>query len=255
MAEALPEYPDSDFSDEEQSPLDVAFTKAADHLRKITNKLNNNQLLDLYGLFKQGTEGKCNIPKPGWLDGRNRKKWEAWRVHGDMPQEEAKQKYVDLLQKLDQDWSELQQSNTTGPKEMWVAVSSLRHSPEPELVPGELTLLEAAREDCGDRITELLSQNPQLKQEKDDDGLSALHWAADRDATKALTALINGGCPLDAVDESGQTALHYAASCGHIKSTQILLKAGASILKDEDGSTPMDVATDDEVRKVLESAM
>lgn len=255
MAEALPEYPDSDFSDDDdQSPLDVAFNAAADHLRKITNKLNNNQLLELYGLFKQGTEGKCNTPKPGWLDGRGRRKWEAWRSLGDMPNEEAKRKYVELVQKFDPDWSEGSVSKQTGPKEAWVAVSSLRYSPEPELIQNEMSLLEAAREDCGDRITELLSQNPELKHERDDDGLTALHWAADRDATDALNAAIKGGCPINAVDESGQTPLHYAASCGHVKSTKILLDAGAALLKDEDDCTPLDVAADNDIRKILEGA-
>ncbi|CAH0401142.1 unnamed protein product [Chilo suppressalis] len=251
MAEALP---DSDFSDDDQTPLDVEFNTAANHLRKITNKLDNNQLLELYGLFKQGTDGKCNTPKPGWLDGRGRKKWEAWRALGDMPSEEAKQEYIDLLQKYDPDWSELSDSKVTGAKEAWVAVSSLRFSPEPELVHDQLTILEAAREDCGDRIAKLLSSNPELKHERDDDGLTALHWAADRDATEALKALIEYGCPIDAVDECGQTALHYAALCGHIKSTQILLNAGATLHEDEEGCTPLDVAADNEIRKILEGA-
>ncbi|XP_028176318.1 acyl-CoA-binding domain-containing protein 6-like [Ostrinia furnacalis] len=254
MAEALPEYPDSDFSDDDQSPLDKAFSDAADHLRKITSRLDNNQLLELYGLYKQGLEGKCNTPKPGWLDGRGRRKWEAWRSLGDMPTEVAKQKYVDLLQKFDPDWSEAGMSQQPGSKEAWVAVSSLRYSPEPDLIQNELTLLEAARENCGDRIAELLSQNPELRHERDDDGLTALHWAADRDATDALRAAIKGGCVLDAVDESGQTALHYAASCGHLKSTQILVDAGASMLKDEDDCTPLDVAADNDIRKVLGGA-
>ncbi|KAL0820744.1 hypothetical protein ABMA28_006565 [Loxostege sticticalis] len=254
MAEALPEYPDSDFSDDDQSPLDIAFSEAADHLRKITNRLDSNQLLELYGLFKQGTEGKCNTPKPGWLDGRGRRKWEAWRSLGDMPTEEAKRKYVELLQKFDPDWSEAGASQQPGSKEAWVAVSSLRYSPEPELIQNEMTLLEAAREDCGERIAELLSQNPELRHERDDDGLTALHWAADRDATNALRAAIKGGCVLDAVDDSGQTALHYAASCGHVKATQILVDAGASLLKDEDDCTPIDVAADNDIRKVLEGA-
>ncbi|KAJ0174352.1 hypothetical protein K1T71_010498 [Dendrolimus kikuchii] len=247
---ALPEYPDSDFSDDNLSPLDIAFNKAADHVRKLTNKLNNNQLLELYGLFKQGTEGVCNTPKPGWLDGRGRRKWEAWKSLGDMPSDEAKQKYINLVQKYDPD-SNFEEKAT---KETWVAVSSLRYSPEPDLVHNEMNLLDAAREDCEERVKELLAKNPELRHERDEDGLTALHWAADRDATKSLKAAIEGGCPIDAVDECGQTALHYAASCGNVESAKILLKAGAAILKDSEDCTPIDLAIDDDVRKVLEGA-
>lgn len=253
MAEALPEYPDSDFSDEDQTPLDASFNKATDHVRKITNKLNNNQLLELYGLFKQGTEGKCNTPKPGWLDGRGRRKWDAWRALEDMPCDQAKEKYILLVQKYDPEWSEL--SDNPGNSSVWVAVSSLRHSPEPDLIHSELTLLDAARENCSERVFELLSKNPDLRHEKDEDGLTALHWAADRNATQALAAALQSGCEIDAVDETGQTALHYAASCGHIEATSMLIKAGASMLKDEDNCTPLDLATDEEVKKILEGAI
>lgn len=252
MAEALPDSSDSDFSDEDSlSPLDQSFNKASEHVRKITSKLDNNQLLELYGLYKQSTEGKCNIPKPGWLDGRGRKKWEAWRALCDMPCEEAKQKYIDLVQKLDPD-SEL---NMSGPKEAWAAVSSLRYSPEPELVHNNLTIFDAARENMGEVVTELLAKNPELGHEKDGDGLTALHWAVDRDATYAINALIKGGCDINAVDDCDQTPLHYAATCDHIKSTQILIDAGAALLKDSEDSTPLDLATNDEVRKILESAV
>ncbi|XP_068620207.1 uncharacterized protein [Battus philenor] len=253
MAVALPDYPDSDFSDDDLSPLDVSFNKAADHVKKLTSKLNNNQLLELYGLYKQSTEGKCNIPKPSWLDGRGRKKWDAWNSLQELPSHEAKEKYIALVEKYDPDCN-VKADNKGGAKETWVAVSSLRYSPEPELVHNELSLLDAAREDLGGRVMELLTQFPKLKNERDEDGLTALHWAADRDAVSALKAAIEGGCDINAVDSSGQTALHYAASCGHVNSTTLLVKYNAAIIKDEEGNTPLDVASDEEIRNILEGA-
>lgn len=245
---ALPEYPDSDFSDDDQSPLEVSFNKASDHVRNITSKLNNNQLLELYGLYKQSTEGKCNTAKPGWLDGKGRRKWEAWRSLADMPTKEAKHKYIDLVQKYDPDCELIEQA---GPKQQWVAVSSLQKSPETDLVHDELSLLDAARENLGLLVSEIISKNPSLKDERDEDGLTALHWAADRNATSALEAALQSGCDINAVDNSGQTALHYAVSCGHINSTQILINAGAKLLKDEDNCTPLDLATEEEIRNIL----
>lgn len=246
---ADPQYPDSDFSDEDQSPLDISFNKAADHVRKITNKLDNNKLLELYALYKQGTVGSCDTPKPSWFDGTGRKKWEAWKALGDLHSEEAKQRYITLVQQYDPEL-EIESS----PKEAWVAVSSLQYTPEPELDHRQMSILDAARENCGDLVKELLTKNPELKHERDEDGLTALHWSADRDATSSLTAALTGGCLIDAVDESGQTALHYAVSCGHVKSTRILVDAGAALLKDEEGMSPLDLATDDEIKKVLERA-
>lgn len=254
MAEALPVYPDSDFSDEDLSPLDISFNKAADHVRKLTNKLNNNQLLELYSLYKQGTEGKCNTPKPGWLDGRGRRKWEAWRSLGDLSSEAAKEKYIALVQQYAPEFKGLDMKNETATKETWVAVSSLSKSDEPELEYNELSILDAARENCAKRVTELLTEHPELRHERDEDGLTALHWAADRNSTEALQAALDGGCPVDIVDECGQTALHYAASCGHIESTKMLLNAGASLLKDEDDCSPLDIAADEEIKKILEGA-
>lgn len=242
---------DSDFSDEDVSPLEKNFNQAAEHVRKLTSKLDNQQLLQLYGLYKQGTEGQCNIPKPGWLDSWGRRKWEAWKENGAMDIDEAREKYIGLVLKLDPSLT-IQSEHV---KESWVAVSSLRRSPEPDLDFSNLSLLELARENHGERVKQLLDKNPLLKDEKDEDGLTALHWAADRNATEAMTAAISGGCDLDAVDNSGQTALHYAASCGHTNATKLLLDAGASTkVKDSEGNTPVDMVTDDCVKDLLENA-
>ncbi|XP_047536278.1 acyl-CoA-binding domain-containing protein 6-like [Vanessa atalanta] len=251
MAEALSDSSDSDFSVDNRTPLDKDFFDACNHVLRITSKLKDSQLLELYGFYKQSMEGKCTTQKPGWLDARGRRKWEAWKILGDLSNDEAKTKYIDLVQKFDPNCKFGVQS---GLHETWVRMSSLRYSPEPELVDHEMSLFDAARENMGKLVTKFLSENPELCNERDENGLTALHWAADRDATNALTAALNGGCYVNALDKSKQTALHYAALCGHVRSTQILLEAGASFLKDDEGFTPLDVATDEEVRIILENA-
>ncbi|CAD0202857.1 unnamed protein product [Chrysodeixis includens] len=254
MAEALPEYSDvesdSDFYENDISPLDINFSKATDHVTNMICKLTNTQLLELYGLYKQGTYGRCNTPKPGWLDGKGRRKWEAWNALGDLSSEEAKHKYIALVLKYIPELKNV--PNHEPPKETWAAVSSMRKSPEPELVQNEMSILDAARENCPDRIRELLAMHPEMCYESDDDGLTALHWAADRNATDALQALIEGGCYLDMTDEGGQSALHFAASCGHVEATKMLLNAGATLVYDDEDLTPLDVAVDEEIKKILE---
>ena len=46
-------------------------------------------------------------------------------------------------------------------------------------------------------------------------GMTALHFAADRGFEEILEFLLQNGANVNAVDASGQTALMYAASCEH----------------------------------------
>lgn len=61
---------------------------------------SNEMLLTFYSLFKQATEGKCNVGRPALWNVVNRAKWDAWNRLGDMPREVAMQKYVDELKKI-----------------------------------------------------------------------------------------------------------------------------------------------------------
>ena len=54
-------------------------------------------MLRFYGLFKQATEGKNNLPKPSFWAVITKAKWDAWKNLGNMPKEEAMKKYVDEL--------------------------------------------------------------------------------------------------------------------------------------------------------------
>lgn len=59
-------------------------------------KVDMKQKLAFYGLFKQATEGKCNVKAPSKTDIANYYKWKAWTTCGDMSKEEAMKKYVEL---------------------------------------------------------------------------------------------------------------------------------------------------------------
>ena len=53
---------------------------------------------------------------------------------------------------------------------------------------------------------------------------------------------------------TGSTALHASAFFGHKEMTEILMKSGASVLvKNKDGSTPLDEANDKEILKIMQS--
>ncbi|EIE75414.1 hypothetical protein G6F46_001503 [Rhizopus delemar] len=75
------------------------FTTAAEEVQKLSTKPSNDELLELYGLFKQATVGDNETSKPTF-DIKGRYKWDAWTKLKGMSQEEAEQKYIELVEKL-----------------------------------------------------------------------------------------------------------------------------------------------------------
>lgn len=56
--------------------------------------------LKFYGLYKQGTEGPCDIPKPAFWQMIAKAKYDAWKTVGKMTKEEAKRTYIEELKKV-----------------------------------------------------------------------------------------------------------------------------------------------------------
>ena len=78
----------------------MSFQQAVDRANSFRGKkeLTNDQLLQLYAHFKQGSVGQNTTPKPGILDFKGKAKWEAWTALGHMPQMAAQSRYVQLVQ-------------------------------------------------------------------------------------------------------------------------------------------------------------
>ncbi|ESO96902.1 hypothetical protein LOTGIDRAFT_178218 [Lottia gigantea] len=79
---------------------DAEFNKAKERLNTLSEAPGNDIKLKIYGLFKQATEGKCNKPKPGMMDLVGKAKWQAWNGLGDISQDDAQKKYIDLVNEL-----------------------------------------------------------------------------------------------------------------------------------------------------------
>lgn len=69
------------------------FEKACVDIKSITN-LDNDTLLNLYGLFKQTVEGDCNTSKPSLFDPKAQAKWNAWTENKGMNNLTAMRRYV-----------------------------------------------------------------------------------------------------------------------------------------------------------------
>ncbi|UJR31149.1 hypothetical protein I4U23_018656 [Adineta vaga] len=76
------------------------FNQAAADVKNLSKKPSDDQLLKLYGLYKQATTGDNNSGKPGMLDIKGKAKWEAWNNNKGKSQEAAQQEYVNFVRQL-----------------------------------------------------------------------------------------------------------------------------------------------------------
>lgn len=74
------------------------FEKAAADVRNLKQRPENEELLELYGLFKQATVGDCNTDRPGMFDMKGRAKWDKWNGRKGMSKQDAEAKYIETAQ-------------------------------------------------------------------------------------------------------------------------------------------------------------
>lgn len=80
--------------------LKQQFEQAKQDVQNLDERPDNDTLLRLYALYKQGSEGDVSGDKPGFFDFVGTAKYEAWTKLKGTGQDEAMQKYVDLVKKL-----------------------------------------------------------------------------------------------------------------------------------------------------------
>lgn len=80
--------------------LKTQFEQAAKDVHALPERPDNDTLLRLYALYKQGSEGDVSGAKPGFFDFVGTAKYEAWSKLKGTGSDDAKQKYVDLVKKL-----------------------------------------------------------------------------------------------------------------------------------------------------------
>ncbi|TAM95576.1 MAG: acyl-CoA-binding protein [Rhodanobacteraceae bacterium] len=80
--------------------LDADFRQAAEDVKRLSARPDNDTLLKLYALYKQATDGDVSGPKPGFFDFVNTAKYEAWSRLRGMRTGDAQQKYIELVRQL-----------------------------------------------------------------------------------------------------------------------------------------------------------
>ncbi|CDO92260.1 unnamed protein product [Kluyveromyces dobzhanskii CBS 2104] len=61
---------------------------------------NNDELLQLYGLYKQATVGDNTKAKPGMFNLKDRYKWDSWELLKGTSQEDAEKQYIEFVDLL-----------------------------------------------------------------------------------------------------------------------------------------------------------
>lgn len=123
----------------------------------------------------------------------------------------------------------------------------LEHDASLEGVAGRRALFAAASFNKDPHVVEFLIERNVDVCACNEDGKTALHYAADNCAHEGIfTALIKAGAKVDARDKLGKTPLHYAAATYCPGSVRVLLESGADpSAKAADGRTPKELARRD----------
>ncbi|KAG8138921.1 hypothetical protein E2320_001725 [Naja naja] len=74
--------------------LQADFEAAAEKIKTLKSKPTDDELKELYGLYKQATVGDINIECPGMLDLKGRAKWEAWNLKKGISKDDAMKTYI-----------------------------------------------------------------------------------------------------------------------------------------------------------------
>lgn len=80
--------------------LNDAFENAQIDIKKLSERPDDASMLKLYALYKQGTVGDVQGDKPGFFDFVGAAKYEAWEKYKGTDLDDAKQQYIDLVNKL-----------------------------------------------------------------------------------------------------------------------------------------------------------
>lgn len=77
-----------------------SFEQAQLDIKTLSKKPGNDQLLKLYALYKQGSEGDVSGKRPGGFDFVGGAKFDAWSEQQGKSQAQAQEEYVALVRDL-----------------------------------------------------------------------------------------------------------------------------------------------------------
>ena len=76
------------------------FIDAQARVKTLKSVPSNNDLLELYSLYKQATTGDASGARPGIFDMKGRAKFDAWTGKKGVAREDAEKQYVAVVERL-----------------------------------------------------------------------------------------------------------------------------------------------------------
>jgi acyl-CoA-binding protein len=80
--------------------IEEQFGDAQRRVKTLTKAPDTETLLELYALYKQGSEGDVRGSRPGMMDFKGRAKFDAWTKKKGLGREAAMAAYVKLVDSL-----------------------------------------------------------------------------------------------------------------------------------------------------------
>nr|CAD7411076.1 unnamed protein product [Timema cristinae] len=81
------------------------FTKAAEDVKVLKATPTDDELLEVYALYKQATVGDVNTARPGLFDFKGKSKWDAWEKKKGTSTADAKEAYISKVKQLEEVYS------------------------------------------------------------------------------------------------------------------------------------------------------
>lgn len=220
------------------------------------SNLSHNDQLQLYALYSVVNKGPASSKSPSpFLDPRGHAKWSAWSSQSHLTKDQAMQLYIQLVDQLELN---PRSTNTTSNEDAFgekapKGFDIVDDNSSDTSITADICLF-ATNGDI-DEVQRCIQKQGISPDYRDQDRLTPLMRAVDRNHIDIVDILIAAGADVNAVDEEGQTALHYAVYCDHIDLCGILIGYGASVdIADKEDVKPIDVATD-LARKVITEAL
>ena len=264
----------------DKEKLKKEFEEKAEKLRNTNIKLDNNQKLKLYGLYKVATVGKYsekNKLKAGFFDFSTKYKNEAWEKCSVFSQEEAMIEYIkyysDLTgEKINLDFSQSKPTKSISEISLDVpeglesqgAYSSTAKDTKQNLedylktAPENIKKFQSLKEKIysGDIITEEILREFEIENKmnlldfRDNINQSILHIAVDAINFSCVDSLIKLGYAQDLINEKdnvGMTPLHIGAINFDIHIYDLMIGLNPNLnIKDNEGKTCKDYLKENE---------
>ncbi|HMJ68642.1 MAG TPA: acyl-CoA-binding protein [Cyclobacteriaceae bacterium] len=81
------------------------FQNAVTTSKSLTKRPSNEELLELYALYKQATEGDVTGDRPGGFDFKAIAKYDAWAEKKGLSKDQSMQDYIKLVSRLNEQYA------------------------------------------------------------------------------------------------------------------------------------------------------